>query len=226
MKGRLVTLDRPTDADFELIADWLGPASLTAVLSVDTNEFLSPEELKKHNTTGQIRQFAVRDCDGQTVGTVNYRQSGTPGSYTIGGAIGDPAMWHRGMGAEAFDLLLDHLFHGRNAHRVQFTTGLFNKPVIRLVTRAGFVLEGILRDYLYLDGRHHHAAMWSLLRHEYYEAVDILSRQSPHFVHPDQIPESDKAAARAVLRDHLKRPGAETSIQLLLEELADGEEER
>lgn len=225
MKGRLVTLDRPTDADFELIADWLGPASPTAVLTADTNEFVTPEDLKKYNATGQIRQFAVKAQDGRCVGTVNYRQAGPAGSYTIGGAIGDTAMWQRGLGAEAFDLLLDHLFHSRNAHRAQFTTALFNKSIIRLVTRAGFVLEGILRDYFYLDGRHHHAAMWSLLRHEYYEAVDILTRKSPSFVHPDQIPECDKAAARAVLRDHLRRPGAETSIQLLLDELA-GEEQR
>ncbi|WP_424890424.1 GNAT family N-acetyltransferase [Streptomyces sp. XH2] len=226
MKGRLVSLDRPTDADYAMMADWLGPASPTAVLTADTNEYATPEDLKQLNNSGRIRQFAVRDQDGVTVGTVNYRQSGPAGNFIIGGAIGRPDMWQRGLGAEAFDLLLDHLFHSLNAHRMQFTTALYNKSVLRLATRAGFVLEGVLRDYFFLDGRYHHAAVWSLLRHEYYEAVDILTRVSPTFVGPDLIPEEDKAEARELLRRHLRRPGAETSFQLLLDEEGRDEEGR
>ncbi|GAA3214560.1 GNAT family N-acetyltransferase [Streptomyces sp. XM83C] len=218
LKGRLVSLVRPTDADYELMAEWLGPTSPTAVLTADTQEYATPETLRQLNDSGRIRQFAVRDRDGRTIGTVNYRQSGPAGNYTIGGAIGDPAMWQRGLGAEAFDLLLDHLFHSLNAHRMQFTTALYNKGVLRLVIRAGFVLEGILRDYFFLDGAYHHAAVWSLLRHEYYEAVDILTRTSPSFVGPDLIPEKDKAEARDLLRTHLSRPDAETSLRLLLAE--------
>ncbi|MCC5035587.1 GNAT family N-acetyltransferase [Streptomyces sp. WAC 00631] len=222
MKGRRVTLVRPTEADYELIAEWLGPASPTAVLTADTGEFVTPEDLKRYNDSGEIRQFAVRTLDGTTVGTVNYRRQGPVGSYVIGGAIGDPSMWQRGLGAEAFDLLIDHLFHARNAHRMQFTTALYNKSVLRMVTRAGFVLEGILREYHYLDGRYHHAAVWSLLRHEYYDSLAEQARRTPGFTGPDAIPESAKAEALAVLCDHLRRPEAETSIKILLED-ADAE---
>uniref|UniRef100_A0AAU2VA86 GNAT family N-acetyltransferase n=1 Tax=Streptomyces sp. NBC_00003 TaxID=2903608 RepID=A0AAU2VA86_9ACTN len=216
MKGRLVSLARPTDADYELMAEWLGPNSPAAVLTADTNEFATPQALRQLDESGSIRQFAVRDHDGRTVGTVNHRRSGPAGNFIIGGAIGDPELWRRGLGAEAFDLLLDHLFHSLNAHRAQFTTALYNKSVLRLVTRAGFVLEGVLRDFFFLDGAYHHAAVWSLLRHEYYEAVDILTRTSPSFVGPDRVPEEDKAAARDLIRAHLRKPDTETSFRLLL----------
>ncbi|MEU9893372.1 GNAT family protein [Streptomyces phaeochromogenes] len=216
MKGRRVSLDRPTDTDYELIADWLGPASQAAVLTADAGEYVTPEDLKRLNSTGQIRQFAVRTHDGTTVGTVNYRQQGPVGNYAIGGAIGDPELWQRGLGAEAFDLLIDHLFHARNAHRMQFTTALYNKGVLRMVTRAGFVLEGILRDHHYLDGTYHHAAIWSLLRYEYYDSLARQELRDPNYVRPDVIPESAKAQALDIMLSHLKHPRSETSIQLLL----------
>ncbi|CAM5492235.1 hypothetical protein GCM10010329_69260 [Streptomyces spiroverticillatus] len=220
MKGRRVSLDRPSDADYELIADWLGPASQAAVMTADAGEYVTPDDLKQLNSTGRIRQFAVRTDDGRTVGTVNYRQQGPVGNFAIGGAIGDPELWQQGLGAEAFDLLIDHLFHARNAHRMQFTTALYNKGVLRMVTRAGFVLEGILRDHHYLDGAYHHAAIWSLLRYEYYDSLARQEQRNPSYVRPDVIPESAKAQAMDIMLNHLKRPQSETSIQLLLDDAA------
>lgn len=218
MKGRRVRLDRPTDADYELIADWLGPNSEAAVLTADAGEYVTPEDLKRLNSSGEIRQFTVRTQDGRPVGTVNYRRQGPVGNYAIGGAIGDPELWQQGLGAEAFDLLIDHLFHARNAHRMQFTTALYNKGVLRMVTRAGFVLEGILRDHHYLDGEYHHAAVWSLLRYEYYQSVHEQEQRNPSYQRPDQIPESTKAEALDIMLGHLRHPRSETSIQLLLED--------
>lgn len=220
MKGRRVSLDRPSDADYELIADWLGPASQAAVMTADAGEYVTPDDLKKLNASGQIRQFAVRTHDGTTVGTVNYRQQGAMGNYAIGGAIGDPELWAHGLGVEAFDLLIDHLFHARNAHRMTFTTALYNKGVLRMVTKAGFVLEGILRDHHYLDGAYHHAAIWSLLRHEYYESVASQEKRDPAYTRPDVIPQADKEQALSLMRRHLQRPEADTSIRLLLEDTA------
>jgi hypothetical protein len=135
----------------------------------------------------------------------------------IGGAIGDPELWSRGYGAEAFDLLIDHLFHARNAHRVQFTTAMYNKNVLRLATRAGFVLEGVLREYYYLDGCHHDAVVWSLLRSEYYGVVEHLKRTDPDFALPETVSESDKVEARRIVAQYLADASGETSARLLLQ---------
>ncbi|MDJ1136542.1 GNAT family N-acetyltransferase [Streptomyces iconiensis] len=220
MKGRLVSLGRPSDRDYERMADWLGPDAPVSALTADFGGLITPEDIKRLNHSGEVRQFAVRDQSGTTVGMVNYRKAGASGGYALGGAIGDPELWNQGMGTEAFDLLIDHLFHTMGAHRVQFTTALYNKAMIKLATRAGFVLEGILRDYIFFDGRHHHAAIWAIVRREYYEAVDILTRTSHNFVGPDVIPEEEKQEALDILRAHLRRPESETSVRLLLDQVA------
>ncbi|MER7402485.1 GNAT family protein [Streptomyces sp. NPDC000070] len=223
MKGRFVRLERPSQDDYELMAEWFGPDSVVAVMTATEGEAVSAEEFRRLDHSGALRQFAVCDRAGRTVGSVHYKPHGPVGGYVIGGAIGDPELWSQGYGAEAFDLLLDHLFHGRNAHRVQFTTAMYNKNVLRLATRAGFVLEGILRAYYYLDGRHHDAVIWSLLREEYYGAVEYLKSTDPGFALPEAIPEADKAEGRRIVADYLAGAQGESSTRLLLQRV---EEER
>ncbi|MEU7254405.1 GNAT family protein [Streptomyces rimosus] len=220
MQGKLVRLERPADQDYELMAQWFGPDSAAAVMAATEGDVVTAEDFRKLDHTGGLRQFAVRDGEDRTVGAVHYKAQGPVGGYVLGGAIGDPELWRRGFGAEAFDLLIDHLFHARNAHRVTFTTALYNKNVMRLVTGVGFTLEGILREYFYLDGRHHDGAVWGLLRHEYYAAVEELKRTDPTFVLPDTIPEADKAEARRLLAEYITSPNGKTSAGLLLASVA------
>lgn len=212
MQGRNVTLARPDEAEYEQIVQWLAPTSLTAILTMDSDENVTAQELREANDSGQVRIFVVRDSKGKAVGTVNYRKQGPAGCYVIGGAIGEPELWKLGLGVEAFQLLLDLLFHVRNAHRVQFTTALYNKAVLQLVSRSGFVLDGVLREYHYLDGRHHDVALWSMLRADYYRAVE----QTKFLGHPDSIPEAEKQEALDLFHRYLTGPDAATSIQLLL----------
>ncbi|MEE1788654.1 GNAT family N-acetyltransferase [Streptomyces sp. SP17BM10] len=127
MKGRSVRLERPTPEDYELMAQWFGPNSAASTMSATEGSVVSAEDFRRLDQSGELRQFAVRDTAGATVGAVHYKPHGPVGGYSLGGAIGDPQLWSRGYGTEAFDLLLDHLFHGRGAHRVQFTTALYKR---------------------------------------------------------------------------------------------------
>ncbi|WP_330239814.1 GNAT family N-acetyltransferase [Streptomyces sp. NBC_00525] len=221
MKGKFVRLERPSQDDYALMAQWFGPDSVVAVMTATEGEAVSAEDFRNLDHSGGLRQFSVHDRNGKTVGAVHYRAHGPVGGYVIGGAIGDPELWSQGYGAEAFDLLLDHLFHARGAHRVQFTTAMYNKNVLRLATRAGFVLEGILREYYYLDGCHHDAVIWSLLRKEYYGVVEYLKRTEPGFTLPEAIPESDKVEARRIVADYLAGTEGESSTRLLLARVAE-----
>ncbi|GLV93834.1 MULTISPECIES: GNAT family N-acetyltransferase [Streptomyces] len=216
MQGKLVRLERPRDEDYELMARWFGPDAPAAVMAATDGDVVTAEEFRRLDQSGGLRQFAVRDAEDRTVGAVHFKAQGPVGGYVLGGAIGDRELWRRGLGAEAFDLLIDHLFHARNAHRVQFTTALYNKNVLRLVTGVGFTLEGILREYFYLDGRHHDGAVWGLLRHEYYAAVEELKRTDATFSLPDAIPEADKEQARRLLAEYIASPFGKTSTGLLL----------
>lgn len=210
MKGRLVTLERPLPEDAATIAGWTGPTAPSAPLSADASEFASGDDVADAIRDGVTRFFMIRTGQGRTVGVVHWRRVGQEQArrFFIGGAVGEPELWNKGFGGEALLLVIDHLFHIQNAHRVEFITGLYNKYMTMALTKeVGPMLEGVLRDYHYLDGCYHDAAMWSILRSEYYQVAAHL----PDDVPGPMIPEADKAEARATLARYLSQDN-ETSL--------------
>lgn len=211
MRGKFVELRLPRDeGDYALIAAWVRPLSATAVLAGDS-ELITAEEIQAINRSGTVRHFMVTTRAGEPVGVVSWRPHGAPGGYAIGSAVGDPERWTDGYGGEATALLVDYLFHICNAHRIQVVTALFNKHSMRMVVRAPFVLEGVLRHYYFLDGEYHDAAIWSMLRDEYYAEVRRAAALHPGFGAPDLVPAADKAEARRLLADYLAG-GRPTSV--------------
>jgi len=66
--------------------------------------------------------------------------------------IGDRAWQGRGIGAAAIDLAADHAFGVLGLHRVYAYVLAFNQPARRAFEKAGFTLEGTLRDDRRADG--------------------------------------------------------------------------
>jgi hypothetical protein len=145
----------------------------------------------------------IRDARGERVGVIDHRPLTYPGSFEIGLAIGDPACWTHGYGTDAALTLITHLFHERNAHRIQMTMGTFNLPMMQAVAKGALTVEGVLRDYFYLDGEYHHAVVCSVLRHEFYRLAD----DGAYGVLPDAIPRTDKDQALDLLRETLDSLG-------------------
>nr|WP_277670364.1 GNAT family protein [Saccharomonospora viridis] len=200
MHSRLCSLQWPTRDDYQLIETWLRPMSITSALTGDMNERVSAEEVRAANESGKIRYLMVVRKNGDRIGMVNYRAVGSAGSYSIGGAVGDPTRWNSGCGAEALWLLVDYLFHQLNAHRVEFTTASYNKHTMSILTKGGFVLEGVLRDFYYLDGMYYDRTIWSILREEFEEAAVTYAN-----VYPVQnlVPDKDKQQAQEAFSAYL-----------------------
>lgn len=204
MQGRLVTLARPTDDEYHLMAEWLSSSAPIAPLTGDLGADHTAEDLKALNGANGYRLYTVRlPGDGTAVGCVNFRRE-APGCFSLGGAVGDPALWEKGYAADALMVLVDHLFHSRNARKVQVVVMSFNKASMRLLTRSGFVCEGILREHCYLDGEWHDAVQWSMLRAEFYAQAARDGERSSRLALRDLVPAEDKAEARRILADHLR----------------------
>ena len=120
MPEKLCSLRWPEESDYELVEQWLKPLSPTAALTGDANELVFARDVREANESGRVRYLMVDTPDGVTIGVVNHRRVGSAGSHAVGGAVGDPALWGAGAGAEAFTLLVDLLFHQLNAHRVEY----------------------------------------------------------------------------------------------------------
>ena len=73
----------------------------------------------------------------------------------------------RGYGLEAVRRMLDHLFTDRGLHRVVAECDARNLASARLLERAGFQLEGHLREHTYMKGEWTDDLLFGLLAREW-----------------------------------------------------------
>lgn len=184
------------DRDYELLAQWC--SSVSGTLTAGTPQYYGATEIKQIITQGPAMFLMVRLYEGPAVGAVQWEQLAYPGSYKIGSVIGDDTRWGAGFGLMSIKLLLDYLFHARNAHRVQITAGVFNKPMMEIFCTGLLQVEAVLRDYYFLDGSYHDAVIVSLLRDEYYQLIDKYATPPA-----DAVPAGRKHEGQAMLREYL-----------------------
>lgn len=181
------------ERDFELFSQWSSSSSWTYVSG--KRDFFTPDEFKEMLRRTDNHFLMVRTMDGRTVGAVSWRTVDYPGSFEIGVMVGDAERWGSGYGMEAALLLLTYLFDSLNAHRVQFTCGVFNKLAVATFTSGLIRVEGVMRDYYFLDGTYQDAVFGSMLRDEYYNYMP--PRES--------IAAAEKEEAIAMLHDYLAK---------------------
>lgn len=167
MKGHLVKLRAIEEEDYSFFSKWMIPSTLSA-LARGTQDFAGTNEIKKDIQSGNTRYAMVLTHENKKIGFVSWQPQKYEGSYVLGGIIGEPELWDNGCGAEASLLLMDYLFHSKNAHKVQFINGLYNARSVRFLLKNKVVIEGILRDHFFVDGEYHDAVISSILREEYY----------------------------------------------------------
>ncbi|MDP1545122.1 MAG: GNAT family protein [Anaerolineales bacterium] len=88
-------------------------------------------------------------------------------SAELGIMIGDKKEWDKGYGAEAMTLLLRHGFETLNLFRLSLRVYADNVRAVRSYEKAGFVLEGRLREAVYKSGKYDDVLIMSVLRSEW-----------------------------------------------------------
>jgi RimJ/RimL family protein N-acetyltransferase len=178
-----------SEEEYELLARWSSSAS--GALANGGHEYSRPGDFKAVAEGGSAHILIVRTA-GQPVGAVTWEAQHAPGNYTVGVIIGVHELWGGGHGINAVAFLLEYLFHSKNAHRVQITAAAYNKTMMKIF-RSGFVrIEGVLRDFYFLDGEYHDAVIGSILRDEYYNLL--------HDAVTDLVAPAEKDEAYRILR--------------------------
>ena len=91
----------------------------------------------------------------------------TARSAEIGIMIGDKSYWDKGYGTEAMGLLLNHGFDTLNLNRIYLRVYVSNPRAIRSYEKAGFTLEGRLREAVFQRGAYGDVLIMSALRSEW-----------------------------------------------------------
>ena len=88
-------------------------------------------------------------------------------SAELGIMIGEKSEWNKGYGSEVMSLLMKHCFETLNLNRVFLKVYTENIRAVRSYEKAGFVLEGRLREAVYKFGKYDDILIMSVLRSEW-----------------------------------------------------------
>ncbi len=88
-------------------------------------------------------------------------------SAELGIAIGEKQFWGQGYGTEALQLLVQHGFENLNLNRIYLHVYETNPRAVCSYEKAGFSVDGRLRQARYLEGRYVDVFLMSILKDEW-----------------------------------------------------------
>lgn len=172
--GKRVRLRALEKSDVSKFYDWVNDPEVTAGLTL----YLPMSTLDEEKWFDSVQQrpqeekpFAIEIHDGEAwrlVGNCAFfdlDRVAHAGEFGI--MIGDKSIWGQGYGTETVGLILHHGFRTLNLNRVSLRVYADNARAIRAYEKAGFVLEGRMRQAVYKQGRYQDVLLMSVLRQEW-----------------------------------------------------------
>ena len=112
--------------------------------------------IKNMIETGKAVQMMICSLEGDDpLGSVYIRdidRQHKKAEYGI--FLGEASARGRGLGTAAAELMLDYCFRTEKLHRVYLRVLASNVRAIHSYEKAGFILEGYLREDVFLDGKY------------------------------------------------------------------------
>jgi RimJ/RimL family protein N-acetyltransferase len=113
--------------------------------------------------------FLVRTRDGNVlIGFVGlFGIQWNHGDAWVGIGIGDRQYWGKGFGTDVMRVILRYAFTELNLHRVTLGVFEYNSRAIRSYQKAGFTIEGRLRQYIHRESRRWDEIIMGILREDW-----------------------------------------------------------
>ena len=165
LEGKLVNLKALEKDDLPLLADWSN--NLEFFSDMWFPQMSKTEWEKRYGSfTSDTKWFFIEKKDGSRIGLV---LSFLNGNYMEIGYILVPSERKKGYGSEAVKIIVDYLFLSKELVRVQAITGVDNFASHRVLEKAGFTKEGIIRKSAFIKGEWQDGVLYSILREEWKE---------------------------------------------------------
>jgi diamine N-acetyltransferase len=127
------------------------------------------EQMAQRDQAEKPMAIEARDGEGwKLIGNCGvFNIEWTNRSAELGIAIGEKSVWNQGYGTETMQLLLQHGFETLNLNRIYLRVYSTNPRAMRAYEKAGFILEGTLREAVYKHGKYASVHIMSVLRSEW-----------------------------------------------------------
>jgi len=163
LKGTKVNLRILERSDLSLLQSWVNDIDFVGEFEPFRQQSLDRME-KDFDGPGETRIFLIEDKRGSEVGYIAHFDS--KGCKAIGYML-LPAARGKGYGSEAVQMMVDYLFLNHDIVRIQAETHPDNVGSQRVLQKAGFTKEGLIRKSFFSRGVYRDTAMWSILREEW-----------------------------------------------------------
>lgn len=177
--GESVVLRRHREQNLPAFQRWYSDPEVTRLTRYRT-EPMGADEVERYFRArvlgGDTLSYGIHLAGSdRLIGSATFSQLDvTNGSVTYHITIGERDCWGRGYGTEATGLMLELAFERLGLHRVALAVFEFNRRAIRSYEKAGFRIEGRLRDTIWRDGRHWDEISMSVLEPEWRARRDPL----------------------------------------------------
>lgn len=172
IEGHLVDLRRHTPANLPTVLRWYADPEVARLTRYSTRP-MPAEEVERFfqarlMSTESVAYGIHLRPSGRLVGLTTFSSLDPDnGSVLFHITIGERDAWGRGYGTEATQLMLWLAFERIGLHRVGLTVFSFNERAIRSYEKAGFRVEGRLRDAIARDDRYWDEVQMGILRDEW-----------------------------------------------------------
>jgi RimJ/RimL family protein N-acetyltransferase len=192
--GRVVALRRPQPDDQAAVVRWYRDPEVARLTRYQVRP-MSQAEIERFFQARMLARDAlaysiVELPSWRLIGFTTFSAlDGDNGSVLFHITIGERDAWGRGLGTEATWLMLGHAFERLGLHRVGLTVFSYNTRAIRAYEKAGFSIEGRLRDAIQRDGRYFDEVQMGILADEW------LARRYGSLPLAEETDEADEAVA-------------------------------
>jgi RimJ/RimL family protein N-acetyltransferase len=170
LEGKLVNLRIMEKEDLPILKEWDNEIGIMGKYEPIIQETKADLERQFDKST-EGQWFFIEKKDGTKIGLIaHFVAHGTVIGYAV-----LPNERRKGYGSEAIEIIVDYLFLTKNIVRIQAETHPENIASQRVLEKAGFKKEGIIRKSFFSRGVWRDTAMFSIIREEWKEPK-ILTR--------------------------------------------------
>jgi ribosomal-protein-alanine N-acetyltransferase len=166
LEGKTVTLRAMEKEDLPVVWEWANTPEFGG--EYEPLEQISRKEVEKwyENLRPGEQWFIIETQDGSKIGQIFHAPRGP--HFLIGYKV-LPGERNKGYCTEAVMIIVDYLFLAKNIIRIQAETNPRNIASQRVLEKAGFKREGLVRRSIFIRGKWEDGFLYSILREEWKE---------------------------------------------------------
>ena len=174
LKGKTILTERlrmvPLDLDHvDAILEWANDPAVTG----NSQFFREPSDRKRiarfileHETSEECAYFAAFVREGDYVGNVFLINMNRTHRHAQAGITLKQAAWNHGYAKELMRALVSFAFEDLDLNKVYLQVFTTNEKGLKLWTKVGFTVEGVLRQHYFVNGAFHDMYSMSMLRED------------------------------------------------------------